>query len=350
VCGTDIGRDYKVYEINRDHPPFFDRDLEYPPLIGELMYAATVPFDHGYRWPFLVNAVVLAALAAVTTWMLWQRYGLRTRRWALSPPLIVQGLTNWDLLAVAPATIGLLQWEAGRVLSGGALLGAGTAAKLFPALYVPILAVAAWRHAARMITGFVIGCAVFAVPVYAAAPDALRYLLEFHSDRTPTRGSVLFFVFRDPLMQPWLAHDTEARAATIVALVALAAAMGVIVVRVARQQMTPVAACALATMAFMVTSKVYSPQYDIWLVPFLVMVPVRTSRVVHFYVASSLVWLLTAATPALLPSPDRLYLVGAAVGYRLVVLVLVAGEIWELGRARRPDRSARPVQSVHRSQ
>ncbi len=34
------------------------------------------------------------ALAILTTWALWQRFGKRTWRWALSPPLLLQGLTD----------------------------------------------------------------------------------------------------------------------------------------------------------------------------------------------------------------------------------------------------------------
>ena len=82
VCGSDVGRDYLDRGIDRYHPPFIDRHFEYPPLIGEVVYAATLPVDHGFRWPFLVNALLLASLAAATTWMLWRRYGTRTRRWA----------------------------------------------------------------------------------------------------------------------------------------------------------------------------------------------------------------------------------------------------------------------------
>src|SRR4051812_44821428 len=143
VCGLDIGRMYGDRGIDHNHAPYIDRDLEYPPLIGVVMYAATVPFDHGYRNPFLVNMVLLTALAAVTTWVLWLRNGSRTWRWALAPPLLVQGLQNWDLLSVATATIALFAWESGYAVSAGLLLGVGTAAKLYPALYVPILAAAA---------------------------------------------------------------------------------------------------------------------------------------------------------------------------------------------------------------
>ncbi|HUI50085.1 MAG TPA: hypothetical protein VL119_15445, partial [Acidimicrobiia bacterium] len=137
VCGSDIGRLYQDRGIDRHHPPYFSRDFEYPPLIGAVMFAAGVPFDHGLRGPFLVNVALLVALAAITTWVLWRRNGDRAWRWALAPPLLVQGLTNWDLLSVAPATIGLVRWESGAALSAGVLLGVGAAAKLYPALYVP---------------------------------------------------------------------------------------------------------------------------------------------------------------------------------------------------------------------
>jgi uncharacterized membrane protein len=326
ICGTDIGRDYETYGINRYHPPFIDRDFEYPPLIGEVVYAATVPFDHGFRGPFLLNALLLTGLAALTTWVLWLRYGSRAWRWALAPPLLVQGLTNWDLLAVAPATIGLLSFEGGNAMLAGALFGAGTAAKLYPALFVPILL--AWRPGEfkRLVTGFVVGAAVFVVPAYTLAPGALGYFVHFHSQRTPSRGSVLFFLLRDPLMNPWLSHAAEAHVANVIALFALAAAMVALVVLVARRRLGPLPACALATMAFMLTNKIYSPQYDLWILPFLVMLPVRTKLVVHFYVSSMLVWLLTASAPNVFPSPWSLYIVGASVLYRLVVFAYIARE------------------------
>ena len=331
VCGSDIGRAYRDRGIDRGHPPFLDRDFEYPPLIGEVMYAATLPVDHGSRWPFLLNALVLTSLAAATTWMLWRRFGRRTRRWALAPPLLVQGLTNWDLLAVAPATIGLLEWEAGHALLAGALFGAGTAAKLFPALYVPILAASCatmprWRQAGRMVAGFLLGLGAFVLPVYAIAPRALGYFIQFHSERLPSRGSILFYVFRDAAMSRWLPAGQEARVTTILATLTLTIALVALIAQTARGRLVPVAACALATTAFIVTNKIYSPQYDLWLVPFLAMLPVRTKLVVHLYASSFAVWALTAAAPNIASSPMSLYLVGAAVIYRFGVLVLLARE------------------------
>jgi hypothetical protein len=53
------------------------------------------------------------------------------------------------------------------------------------------------------------------------------------------------------------------------------------------------------------------------------MLPVRTKLVLHSCASSLLVVGLSAATSHVVDSPTFRYLVGAAVGYRLVMLVLV---------------------------
>ena len=129
-------------------------------------------------------------------------------------------------------------------------------------------------------------------------------------------------------MKPWAEHETVVHVTTVVTTILLAVAIVVLVARPARGRIAPLAACALATIAFILTNKIYSPQYDLWLVPFLVMVPVRTKLVVHFYVSSFCVWTLTAAAPNIIGSPGSLYLVEAVVAYRLVMLVLLARAFW----------------------
>jgi uncharacterized membrane protein len=332
VCGLDIGRMYEDHHIDRQHPPYFSRDLEYPPLIGEVMYVAHEPFAHGLRNPFLANMVLLTALAAATTWMLWQRHGRRTWRWALAPPLLVQGLQNWDLLAVAPATIGLIQWENGLALTGGLLLGVGAAAKLFPALFVPILAAHSWhrgqrRRATRVVAGAAIGFAVFVLPIYALVPRALDFFLRFHGDRGPDRGAIWYFVFHGPSRQAWFTGDGVVHFVTAVPSLMLIAALVALTASAGRGRISPFGACALATIACLVTSKVYSPQYDLWIVPFFVLLPVRTKLVVNFYVASFAVFVLTAADDHVVHRPASGYLLGLAVVYRLVVYVLVVRDI-----------------------
>ena len=50
----------------------------------------------------------------------------------LSPALLLTGLINWDLLAVALVAGALWAWARGRPVLSGVLIGLGTAAKLYP--------------------------------------------------------------------------------------------------------------------------------------------------------------------------------------------------------------------------
>ncbi len=339
VCGLDIGRMYDDHHIDNAHLPYVSRPLEYPPLIGEVMAAAHAPFQHGLRNPFLANMVLLTALAGVTTWMLWRRNGKRTWRWALAPPVLMQGLQNWDLLAVAPATIGLISWENGFAFSAGLLLGVGAAAKLFPALFVPILAASSvhWgrrRHAVRVVVGAVLGFAAFVVPVYAAAPGALSYFARFQSSRVPDRGTIWYFLFRAPRsMQPYLSPSLLSHLGSAGFTLALGSALVALSWFAWRGRISPFGACALVTIVCLVTSKIYSPQYDLWIVPFFVLLPIRTKLVVNFYVASFAVFVVTAGDDHILHRPGSSYLLGAAVLYRFVVYLLVARDILRSERA-----------------
>lgn len=344
VCGVDIARLYEERGIDRSHPPYFDRDLEYPPVIGLEMYAVTFLFDGALRLKFLLSALVLGALAVLTTWALWLRFGKRTWRWALAPPLLLQGLTNWDLLSVAPATIALLQWDAGRAFGAGLLLGIGAAAKLVPGLYVPLLAVACvptrmWKRASAVLGGAVLGAGVFAIPVYALAPDALRHFVEFHRQRGPISSTPWYYLFRDLQMHQWLAEERMVTIVNIASPMLCGLLFIVILLGTMRGRIDPIAACALATIAFILTNKIYSPQYDLWLVPFLVMLPVRTKLVVHFYVASTLVWFLNATEGHLFGRPASLYVLAAGAAYRFVVELLLAREFLSVSAV---STSARP--------
>jgi hypothetical protein len=348
VCGSDLGRLYEDRGIDRGHIPYFDRDLEYPPLIGAVMYGAGSVFDAGLRGRFLVNAALLCGLAALTTWLLWRRYGSAARRWAFAPPLYVSGLTNWDLLAVAPATIALLQWEAGNAFVAGVLIGAGSSAKLFPLLFVPMLVASCfakrdWRSFRALAAGVIIGVAVFAGAVYAVAPDALRHFLRFHSIRGPSRGSFWYYPFRGPSMELWLPRNIMVDVVNAVTATLVIASIAVLAACVARRRLTWLGACALAVSAFVVTNKIYSPQYDLWIVPFLVMLPVRTRLVVHFYISSVLAFLMVATEGHIVGRPLSLYFAAAAVLYRLVVHVFIALDFWRCGSAADSSITA-PVQ------
>jgi hypothetical protein len=335
VCASDIGHLYEARGIDRHSLPFVDRPLEYPPLIGIVMYVAGLPGNGTPRVSFVFNAMVLALLAAMVTWLLWRQFGARTRRWLFAPPLILEGLVNWDLLAVGPAVGGLLLWSRSAFWAG-TLLGVGAAAKLFPALYVAMLAASCvptreWRRAGRVVTGAALAVAVIVVPIRMVAPNALRYFLDFHGARPPTRGTLLSFVLRNPaLPDSWVPASAFATIGTIVSVALTAVALALLALWVARGRLDALPACALGTIAFLLANKVYSPQYDLWLVPFLVMLPVRGRLVAHFYASSLIMFLLSFAFSYVVPKALFFQLNGAGILYRAIVLVAISRDLCRL--------------------
>ena len=165
--------------------PYLDHPVEYPVVIGAAMgiVAKAVhvfPDDQQARRFFDLTWILLtgcAVLVAVTT----ARLAGRRRTWdaamfAVAPSLLLHATTNWDLIATALAGLGLWQWARRRPLAAGVLLGAATATKLYPVLFlVPLLVlclragkVRAWAITAGAL---VVSVAALTVPVYLASPS-----------------------------------------------------------------------------------------------------------------------------------------------------------------------------------
>ncbi|MDQ6526389.1 glycosyltransferase 87 family protein [Nocardioides sp. LHD-245] len=150
----------------------------------------------------LVNAVGFGALALLATWLLAGVH--RTRPWdaaafALSPALLLTGLINWDLLAVALVAGALWAWSRDRPVLTGVLIGLGTAAKLYPLFLLGGLLVICLRR--RQLGRFAIA-AVWAAAAWAAAnapayltgPEQWKVFWSFNSERTADLGSLWMLI------------------------------------------------------------------------------------------------------------------------------------------------------------
>ena len=97
----------------------------------------------------MVTAVLLAPFALLAAWFL---AGVHRRRpwdamlFAASPALVLTGLINWDLIAVAAVAGALWAWSRGRPVLSGVLIGLGTATKLYPLFLLGALLVVCLRR------------------------------------------------------------------------------------------------------------------------------------------------------------------------------------------------------------
>ncbi len=119
---------------------------------------------------------VSALAVTVTTARLAGRRTWDAALFALAPALALHGTTNWDLLAVALAGMGLCAWATRRPVVAGVLLGMATATKLYPALFLIPLLLLGFR--ARQVRPAVLATLAAAgtalaltLPVYLTAPS-----------------------------------------------------------------------------------------------------------------------------------------------------------------------------------
>jgi hypothetical protein len=312
---SDIPKLWFERAIRPGAPPYVDRPLEYPPVVGLAMWATS--WADSRATYLLVNAALLAPLAVVTTLLLERRVGPAARRWAVGVPLALYAVHHWDLLAVAP--------------TAGGLLAVGAAAKLYPAAAVPLLAVAWIRDRRpdlvwRLVLGFGAVLVALNLPVLLLAPDGWWHVVEFQGDRAASWGSLWFHLFRLPFVDD-LVDARSAGAANVASTVALVAGAAWLAVVVWRRSPGVFAIGTAATIVFLLANKVYSPQYDLWLLPSFALLPLDRRLFVAFSATSLAMYLLVfghgfgLVGRAALPS-----LIGVVVVARAIVLVRVLRE------------------------
>src|SRR2546421_616705 len=115
-----------------------------------------------------------------------------------SPTLLIYAFVNWDLLAVALATVGTLLYLRGRDRWSGVAIGLGAAAKLYPALLLVPFALGRLREgrrrdAARLLVSSAAAFAVVNLPFVAAAFRPWSTFFRFNTHR-PLDWDSLWFV------------------------------------------------------------------------------------------------------------------------------------------------------------
>jgi uncharacterized membrane protein len=211
-------------------------------------------------------------LALITSVALYRVAGERALYFAAAPTLLIYAFVNWDLLAVALATLGTLAYLKDRDRAAGALLGLGAAAKLYPALLVIPFVLGRLREGRRKGAITVAGWAAIAfaavnLPFALAARTSWLTFFRFNTRRLADWDSMWFVAcsrLKHAASCPWSAASLNAL--SLVLFVVLA--VGLWSARTWRQPDFPRWTFGFPLLvAFLLTNKVYSPQYGLWLLP-----------------------------------------------------------------------------------
>jgi Glycosyltransferase family 87 len=289
--------------------PYRDFALEYPP--GALPVFDLPPYlhklffyysDYEFWFRVLLLAIGAASLVAMA-WALDRVGASRRRRYAalvaagLVPALLGPiALSRYDYWPALLAVAGVAALVSGRGVLACALFAAGAVAKVFPIVLAPLALVELWRRGRwrAMGEGITAGLAVLVVgfgPFLVLAPHGLTWAVHRQISRpmqVESLGSAVLVVAHeiagvqlhvvkgygsDNLVGHW--SDLLGTASGIVTVLAL---LGVyaLYLRGGSSPERLLTACAAAIVAYVAFTKVFSPQYLVWLFP---LVPLVGGRV-----------------------------------------------------------------------
>lgn len=309
--------------------PYRDFAFEYPPL-------ALLPFTlagvfakpsaelGSFALAFLVENAVITTLIALSVAQLARRVKERS---ALSAVLFFAVLTaigaplfpwRYDLFPTLLTAIALLAAISDRPAIAGAMIGLGACAKLYPLVLVPVfgayyMSMNDRRSFARFGGSAFIAATAPLIPFLVLAPHELLSFIRYHELRGLELESVgagmllLTHLFggpaidtvqnfgavhiQSPLAPPILAALPLLFLAAITLVTALAWRQFRAEFRLNRvvSHETLLRYLVAALLAFVVTNKVFSPQYVTWFLPFFPLLPLRHAALGAIAIALTIV-------------------------------------------------------------
>ena len=306
---ADVVLYFQVAErIVQGQVPYADFALEYPPaallpiVLPYLSWPVQPLTFETYQWLFLVqSALISVCVAGIVAWIGHRQAAatgmvLGASRYILIAAAIAPIMAwRFDLFPAALAIGGLACAIAGRPTAAGVLLGLGMAAKIFPVALLPVLgilylATRQWQAMARLLAGFVVAVAAAWLPIVALAPAEAFSFVEWQQARPIQIESVqggfhlllgLLFHTGVGIIQNFGSvnvlfpgADQGLGPQSLIVAATLLGTLALVFVRFRRDAArggaepgTIVAAAAAVLLALLVTNKVFSPQYLIWVVP-----------------------------------------------------------------------------------
>ena len=294
LCYTDVVPLLDTEQLRGPRMPFLDacepvegRNCdEYPVVTMYVMRLASWISGDDYAPFYWVNALLLTGFAVAIAVMLYVANGAQALYFALAPTLLVYGTVNWDLVAVAFATAAIVAFLRHRDRLAGASIGLGAATKLYPALLaVPLIA---QRLRERRPDGaIVLGWAAVGawllvnLPFALLAPEAWLTFFRFNGERAADFDSLWYIACRHLEVCP------STRVINVSSLaIFLGASAAIWAVKGRRHPDFPRWTLGLPLLVlFLLSNKVYSPQYGLWLLPWFALTLPRLWLFLAFSVA-----------------------------------------------------------------
>ena len=263
MCYSDLTALYGARNIDQKVWPFESSEnaIEYPVITGVVIWLTSLPVSSFLTFSYL-NAFLLALLFIGATFLLYRIRPEFAPLLAFSPAVIGSLYINWDIWAVIGALLTIYFFKEKRFEYSAISLGIAIATKFFPIVLIIPIAFYLWnlenlRSVIRFKFITLSTWLLINLPVALTSPGWSRFY-EMNLERANDLGSI------------WYALELRGMQISnpIYYLIGMAGIAAVIFYARKIRSFDDFAVIAFLSVALFATmSRVYSPQYVLWLTP-----------------------------------------------------------------------------------
>jgi len=239
--------------------------FEYPPImgIGNWIISYFVPTFDARQWFFVFNVLIIIILFLISSFYLWKLSPKNAYLYALSPAVILTLFTNWDMWVVVPALLAIYFFDKNQLDLSAFWLGFSIATKFFPIVFLVPVAVIMFRQGKiRLLFRYSFFTLLFwlalNLPLILTNFEGWARFFTLNQRRGVDLGSIYFALSELGIEIPSLNSLYEFLSIIFfLTLISLILKIGTI------PTLSQVAF--FSVYVFTILSKVYSPQYILWL-------------------------------------------------------------------------------------
>ena len=269
ACYSDLPALYGSRGLDKNEWPYASNDnsVEYPVITAMVMYATSFVANSPASY-FKVNIFFLIFLLIATALLVRKIRPEFAYLVPVAPAMIASLYINWDLWAIATMMLAIYWFDRKQYLHSALIMGLSISTKFLPVFLLIPIAFILWRDAkVKELVNYVAVVALTWIAINApfalTTPTGWWRFYKLNLERGADWGSI------------WLALEQLGLSLTnlnYLSILLLLIALTTVAILLFELKYTPT----LASVAFivlasvMLASKVYSPQYVLWLTPLAV--------------------------------------------------------------------------------